>query len=1124
MPSSARFSVAIAAALALLASTPVPPLVAQAVLTHHALKVTLEPAVKRLAVTDRLTLPPDRAKIEFLLNSRLRITKSSVPLDEVPIADISPKPLTAGMPVKGYRLRGAPPADGTVTIEYAGAMDFGLSDQKEEYTRGFRETSGMVSTEGVYLSGGSHWYPLLGQDLVTFDMEVAQPAGWHVISQGTGSSRGDDDRARWTSRDPMDEIYLAGGPLIVYRDRAGAVETLVYLHEKDDALAAKYLTTTAQYLEMYSRLLGPYPYEKFALVENFWETGYGMPSFTLLGREIIRFPFILHSSYPHEILHNWWGNSVFVEYDSGNWAEGLTAYLADHLVQEQRRRGADHRRASLQKYRDYVTEGRDFALADFRSRDSAATEAVGYGKTLMTFHMLRKRIGDARFRQVLAQLYRDFQGKRASWDDVRRVSDSVAGTDATGFFDQWIARPGAPAFEVRNAAASRRSDGFAVTASLVQAQDGPAFRVDVPVLVETDKGFAAHVIAAAGRSTSVAITTADRPLSLHVDPYFDVFRRLDPRETPPSVSQIFGEPRILAVLPSKAPAPAQRAFRELLQGWQTASHAIEITLDSELSALPQAASVWLLGRDNRLAAPIFSKQAGLAIESSGLRIDGQALPAANHTAVAITRHPAANDKVVGWIVVDPLEAVPGLGRKLPHYGKYSYVAFEGTEPANVLSGEWKRADSPLRVDLRPMSGGAGAPAKPLPPDPAKPLADLPPIFSRAAMTETIAALTDPAMEGRGAGTKGLEMAAEWIAGRFKAYGLQPGGDRGTYFQSFTIAKGPDGKPHQLKNVVGYLAAARPEWKAQSAIVSAHYDHLGRGWPDVHQGDEGKAHPGADDNASGVAVLLDLGRALAAGDRPSRNIVFVAFAGEEAGLAGSRHFAGSPSPFPLDGLIGVINLDTVGRLFDQRVSVLGTGTASEWQHIFRGASFVTGVESRNVPESIQSSDQVPFVERGIPAVQIFTGGHADYHRPGDTAEKIDADGLVKVAALVREGVAYLAERPERLTVTIPSAAAGSPSPPAGGGTSGGPRRASLGTVPDFAFAGPGVRAEGITEGSPAAKAGLQPGDVLMRINDQPIANLQEYSNLLRTLKPGQTVTVVVRRGEKELTLSVTLAER
>lgn len=128
---------------------------------------------------------------------------------------------------------------------------------------------------------------------------------------------------------------------------------------------------------MYSKLIGPYPYKKFALVENFWETGYGMPSFTLLGPKIIRFPFILHSSYPHEILHNWWANGVFVDLNAGNWNEGLTAYLSDHLVKEQRNQGVEYRRTTLQKYTDYVAKSKDFPIMEFRSRHSSATEAVG---------------------------------------------------------------------------------------------------------------------------------------------------------------------------------------------------------------------------------------------------------------------------------------------------------------------------------------------------------------------------------------------------------------------------------------------------------------------------------------------------------------------------------------------------------------------------------------------------------------------------------------------------------------------------------------------------------------------------------------------------------------------------
>jgi hypothetical protein len=335
----------------------------------------------------------------------------------------------------------------------------------------------------------------------------------------------------------------------------------------------------------------------------------------------------------------------------------------------------------------------------------------------------------------------------------------------------------------------------------------------------------------------------------------------------------------------------------------------------------------------------------------------------------------------------------------------------------------------------------------------------------------------------------------------------------------------------LRNVIGVLPGSKPEWAGQSALLTAHYDHLGLGWPDVHKGNEGKLHPGADDNASGVAVLLELAKAIVSGEKPQRTLVFVAFAGEEAGLLGSRHYVEHP-PFPLEKTIGVINLDTVGRLFDRKLSILATGSASEWQHIFRGAGFVTGVEGRMIPDGLESSDQKSFIDRGVPAVQVFTEPHSDYHRPGDTADKIDGPGLVKVATFVKEGIVYLGEREQPLTNTIasmkgaapaaaPAAAPGAASavaPPAQG------RRVSFGTMPDFAFAGPGVKVAGVTPGSPAEKAGVMEGDVILRVDGKDVANLAGFSAILRGLSPGQTVPVVLSRGGAEQQLSVTVVER
>ncbi len=1097
---------------------------------RHEMKIDLDPASHRLGVTNRITLAavPEGGPIEFLLNSALEIRHSDPAVSEVPLGDVetflginSAPDESERAPLKRYRVERV--AKGVLTLEYAGVFDFGLSDQKEEYTRGFRATIGQLGEEGVFLAGSSFWYPYFDDRLVEFEMSVGAPTGWHVISQGEGSSRDETGRASWDSQGPMDEIYLTGGPLEVYRDAAGAVEALVYLRQEDAALAGKYLGATAQYVEMYRNLIGPYPYGKCALVENFWETGYGMPSFTLLGPTVIRFPFILHSSYPHEILHNWWGNSVFVDYETGNWCEGLTAYMADHLIKEQRGQGNVYRRDALQKYRDYVKEGQDFPLSEFRSRHSSATEAVGYGKTLMVFHMLRRRVGDDAFRQALARFYRGFRGKKASFADLREIFETETGEDLGQFFEQWVARPGAPALGVDIISVREEAGGYTVTGSLTQSGDGEPFALGVPLAVHTAAGSMESIVQLADSSVPFEIHLAAEPLVLEIDPRFDVFRQLDPRETPPSIGRIFGDTEILAVLPGEAPAEAIEQYRQLMEGWQSEVHSIELKLDSKVVELPEDRSIWILGRANRFASALFVEHGPEGLKVSGDTVDlgAESAPFADHSLVVIRRHPRHLEKAIGWLVVEPQAAFPGMGRKLPHYGKYSYLAFEGDEPTNVVKGQWPASSSPLRIDLRP-DDRRSEPLAVVARDKRAALAELPPVFSSRALMEHVAFLASLELEGRGVGSEGIRRAADYVAERFAALGLSPGGTDGGWFQVVEVPSGPDGKPAEVVNVIGFLEGANPEWAEQSVVVGAHYDHLGRGWPDVHDGDEGAIHPGADDNASGVAVMLELAANLAAADRPARNLVFVAFAAEEAGMLGSRQYVEQGVPFPTAGIRAVVNLDTVGRLFDQNVSVLGTGTATEWQHIFRGSSFVTGVDSRNIPGSAEGSDQLSFIEKGVPGVQIFTQAHLDYHRAGDTVEKIDGAGLVKVATLVKEAVAYLAEREEPLTVTIEAAAPEVAEKPPAAGPSG--RRVRFGTIPDFAFQGPGARIDSVSPGSPAEKAGLRQGDVLIQIGELTVGNLREFSAALKTLEPGQTVQATVLRDGEELTVSVTVEAR
>jgi hypothetical protein len=304
------------------------------------------------------------------------------------------------------------------------------------------------------------------------------------------------------------------------------------------------------------------------------------------------------------------------------------------------------------------------------------------------------------------------------------------------------------------------------------------------------------------------------------------------------------------------------------------------------------------------------------------------------------------------------------------------------------------------------------------------------------------------------------------------------------------------------------------------VVGAHVDHLGLGWPDVHSGDEGKLHPGADDNASGVAVLLELAALLSRELEPRRSIVFVAFTAEEWGLRGSRHYVEAMTRWPASEIMTMINLDTVGRLGEDKITVFGTGSATEWVHIVRGIGFTTGIEAKSVADDLGGSDQKSFLEAGVPAVQVFSGAHEDYHRPTDLPADIDAGGMVKVAAFVREALVYLSEREEPLTSTLSGSAEPTVvAPPTSSG-----RRVSLGTLPEFSFPGPGVKIADVRPDTPAQAAGLLPGDLILSIDGEDVADVRGYAGILGRHDPGDTIRIRVSREGDQLEVEATLVAR
>ncbi len=707
-------------------------------LVHHDLKVALSPAEHRLKVIDTITLPAGFPRdFTFALHAGLKPESSTRGVKITKEADAA-----RAVPVEIYRVR-LPAVIRAFTVKYRGVIDHPLTAAGAEQARGFQDSPGLIIADGVVLSGNTNWYPDLGAGLMTFDLEVALPAQWDAVSQGERTlheQKKKKSTVRWRSPEPQEEIYLVAAKFIEYDGPAGHAEAMAFLRTPDPGLADKYLAATTNYLAMYEKLIGPYPYKKFALVENFWETGFGMPSFTLLGPKIIRLPFIINSSYPHEILHNWWGNSVFPEYESGNWSEGLTAYLADHLMKERQGKGAEYRLNTLQKYADYVTTGKDFPLTRFRSRHSSSSEAIGYGKALMFFHLLRLEMGDDVFKRGLRTFYKTYRRRVASFDDLRMSFETASGKDLAREFEQWVARTGAPSLAVSEATAVAVQDGFILSARLEQTQPGEAYALRVPVAVTMggrDKAFQL-VVEMNGKKLEMNLRVPGRPVRLDIDPEFDLFRRLDRSEIPPAISQALGAKKMLVLLPSSAPQELLQAYRELAASLgRSGPDEIEVKLDSEVAAIPSDRTVTLLGWENLFLNDMRTALSGydLLVSPEAVRIGQTEFNRSGHAFVFSARLPKSREHALLFIAADRADALPGLGRKLPHYHQESYLVFEGNEPVNVEKGRWPVVDSLLTALLPDADGkvrrvGMGKLAV------RKPLALLPAIVSKESFTPT----------------------------------------------------------------------------------------------------------------------------------------------------------------------------------------------------------------------------------------------------------------------------------------------------------------------------------------------------------------------------------------------------
>jgi len=332
------------------------------------------------------------------------------------------------------------------------------------------------------------------------------------------------------------------------------------------------------------------------------------------------------------------------------------------------------------------------------------------------------------------------------------------------------------------------------------------------------------------------------------------------------------------------------------------------------------------------------------------------------------------------------------------------------------------------------------------------------------------------------------------------------------------------------NVVGILEGNDPTLKDEAIVIGAHYDHLGRGGQGSLAVNSAEIHHGADDNASGVSALIELAQQFSAERKNKRTIIFIAFGGEEEGLLGSQFYVKNPA-FPIDKTVAMINMDMIGRLKDEKLTVGGIGTASEWKNLveaknpreIKEANFGGNVGMSITPtlklqlneDGFGPSDHSSFYGKQIPILFFFTGTHENYHKPSDTAEKINYEGLLKITNYVSEIVKAIDQNPKRPTYAVAKSS----------GMARGGFNVSLGTVPNYADgAGNGLLLEGVRDDSPAAKAGLKAGDKIVKLAGRDIRNVSDYTFDLGEMKANVEYEVEIVRGAERLTMKIVPAAR
>jgi aminopeptidase N len=529
---------------------------------------------------------------------------------------------------------------------------------------------------GTFLPDASDWYPRVVGGLARYKVKLQLPAGQRGLVAGRLIEENESTQGYQASFEfphPAEGIDLMAGPYVIetqaYQNiNNRPIQLRTYFHPRISSLSRDYLDAVKRYLTMYESSIGEYPYTEFSIVSSPTPTGFGMPTLTYLGIDVLQLPFIRDTSLGHEVLHNWWGNGVYPDYRSGNWSEGLTTFMADYAYKE--REGSEAARdMRLGWLRDFAAlqPEQNVPLTAFTSRTHGASKIIGYNKAAMFFFMLRDHLGEAVFQRALQGLWATQRFKATSWQQVQKMLEIISGQNLDSFFDQWLNRSGAPAITIDAVKSITTDSGHGLAITLHQS--APAYQLRIPLTIQTQQGTQTRVLDLQQQQQTFTLSLPSKPTAVLLDPDLYVFRQLAPGEAPPILREVMVNSATQTVLLSDR--PEVRKIAEALAGKLQDRTPQFVAANQPLSAAPALViglhseiDAWLA--DKQLPSrPGEINQKGTAQVWTAARADGASL------AIVSAKDAAA------------LEA---LLRPLPHYGRQSYIAFDGRQA--IEKGIW----------------------------------------------------------------------------------------------------------------------------------------------------------------------------------------------------------------------------------------------------------------------------------------------------------------------------------------------------------------------------------------------------------------------------------------------------